>query len=150
MLERLNLIDNCLTISEFCTKNRKKHLTISLIEFIIYLCMNTVYGGDNMAMHTIDRVREAEQAAAKKREEAELQAQTIVEDAHKEADTILLSAREAAAEQEKNATDEARCKADEVVRKAREQALISAAALKEKIMSLRQNIINKLIEETLV
>lgn len=103
-----------------------------------------------MAMHTIDRVREAELAAAARRDEAELRAHSIVEDAHKEAELILSSARDAAAQQEKKVTDIARRKADEVVLASREQAMTAAAALKEKTMSLRQNIINKLIEETLV
>ena len=103
-----------------------------------------------MAMHTIDRVREAEQKATQARLDAEAKAQAIVDNAGKEAEQIIARAKTDAAQRYAEASDLAKKKADELVASRREKAQAEADALREKTISLRQNIINKLIEETLV
>jgi vacuolar-type H+-ATPase subunit H len=137
----------------FCEKSDKKQLTIRLLAFIIELYTvryNTVSGGETMAMHTIDRVREAEQKATQSRLEAEAKAQEIVDNAHKEAEQIVARAKAESSRRLAEASDLAKQKAASLVASHREKARAEADALREKTMSLRQNVINKLIEETLV
>ena len=103
-----------------------------------------------MAMHTIDRVREAEQKADAAREEAELNAERIVDSATQKAQSMIAQARADAEARDKAVTGLAKSKADELVAQRADKASAEAAALREKTMNLKQNIINKLIEETLV
>ena len=103
-----------------------------------------------MAKHTIDRVRDAEIKANEARDAAELSAHRIVEDAGAEAARMIAAAKLEAAGRESSATDLAKSKAAELIAQRKEAAERSADALREKTMNLKQNIINKLIEETLV
>lgn len=103
-----------------------------------------------MAVSTIDRVREAELKANEARDEAELKAREIVSNAEAEADRIVAQAKAQAVDLDKRACDEAKQRADVIVRERREQAQAEAQALTEKTLKLKQNVINKLIRETLV
>ena len=103
-----------------------------------------------MAMQAINQVREAELKASEAQDSAALKAQQIIDEAKRAAEQIVKEAKENAARREKAAADEAKAKADAIVMSRRKGAEMDAAALREKTMNLRQNIINKLIEETLV
>ena len=102
-----------------------------------------------MAMHTIDRVREAELKANADREAAEAEAQSIIDRAQRESESIIAQAQEAAASMMCAVTKAASEKSEELVAERRRAALEEAEALKEKTVSLKQNVINKLIEESL-
>ena len=131
-----------------CTDNSKKHLTNRQKEFIIV--WKTLYGGDNMAMATIDRVREAERKAAQQQDEAELRAEQIVADAHAKAKKIVADAQASVSADVLHRMAEARAQAQQKLRARREEAEADADALKQKTMKLRQNIINQLIRESLL
>lgn len=103
-----------------------------------------------MAMQAIDKVREAELKASAAQDSAAQQAHAVIESAQAEAKRIVDNAKAKAAERERAVTAEAKSKADELILKRRQSAELEAAALREKTMNLRQNIINKLVEETLV
>ena len=103
-----------------------------------------------MAMQAIEKVRDAELKATAAQDSADQQAHEIIEAAHRDADRIVADAKAKAAQRESAVLAEARAKADEMIARRREAAERDAAALREKTMSLRQNIINKLVEETLV
>lgn len=103
-----------------------------------------------MAMQVIDRVREAELKASEAQDSAARRAQEMVEAARAAAKKTVADAKSGAAERESAAEASARAVADATVEKRRQSAQLEAAALREKTMNLRQNIINKLVEETLV
>ncbi len=103
-----------------------------------------------MALSTIDRVKAAEIAANDAREKAELEAQRIIDDARAEADAIVAAAKEKADFEDKEQAALAQARADELIMARRMKAQENADALREKTMKLRQNVINKLIQETLV
>lgn len=102
-----------------------------------------------MALSTIDRVKAAEIAANEARDKAELESKSIIDDAQKAADAVVAEAK-AKAQNDGNAQAElAKAKADEKILTRRIKAQTDADALREKTMKLRQNVINKLILETL-
>ena len=103
-----------------------------------------------MAMQAINRVREAELRATQEQDAAELKAQQIIEEAAADAARTVAEAKERAAHREGAAAAEAKAMADAIVMSRRKGAEMDAAALREKTMNLKQNVINKLIEETLV
>ena len=103
-----------------------------------------------MAMRTIDRVREAELKANADRQSAESKAQSIIDEARKKGEDIVAQAK-ADAEALMHSVEEASTvKANELIAERRRAAQESADALREKTLSLKQNVINKLVEETLV
>ncbi len=102
-----------------------------------------------MALSTIDRVKAAELAANEAREKAEQDAEAILEHASKVADEIIAQAKANAAENDRLQATAAQAKADEQILSRRLKAQEEADALREKTMKLRQNVINKLIQETL-
>ena len=102
-----------------------------------------------MAMSTIDRVKAAEIAANEARDNAELQAKAILDEAQKNADSLIADAKAQAAVDENAQAAQAQSKADALIAERRSKAQESADALRDKTMKLRQNVINKLIEETL-
>lgn len=102
-----------------------------------------------MALSTIDRVKAAELEANEAREKAELKAQAILDEARRKADAIIADAKLKADEDEQQQSATARAKADELIASRRLKAQEDADALREKTMKLRQNVINKLIQETL-
>ena len=130
-----------------CTDVGKKHLTI--FEFAVIILRITLYGGENMAVSTIDRVREAELKANEKQDAAELKAQQIVAQAEKHASEMIEQAMQKADAFDQKATEEAKLRAAEIVKDRKAKAESNAAALTEKTMKLKQNVINKLILETL-
>lgn len=103
-----------------------------------------------MAMQAINQIREAERKSSEAQGSAERRAKQIVDDAVSSAGEIVAEAKDRASKRESAAAAEAKAKADAIVMSRRRSAEMDAAALREKIMSHRQNIINKLIEETLV
>ena len=130
-----------------CTDVGKKHLTI--FEFAVIILRITQYGGEDMAVSTIDRVREAELKANEKQDAAELKAQQIVAQAEKHASEMIEQAMQKADAFDPKATEEAKLRAAEIVKDRKAKAESNAAALTEKTMKLKQNVINKLILETL-
>lgn len=102
-----------------------------------------------MALSTIDRVKAAELAANEAREKAELEAERILDDAHKAAEAMIAEAKVNADADEQLQANAAQAKADELILARRLKAQEEADALREKTMKLRQNVINKLIQETL-
>lgn len=102
-----------------------------------------------MALSTIDRVKAAELAANEARENAALEAKRILDDAQAQADALIADAKAKAAENENAQAAQAQAKADTLVKERREKAQQEADALRDKTMKLRQNVINKLIQETL-
>lgn len=102
-----------------------------------------------MALSTIDRVKTAELAAAEARENAEAEARRILDEAQSDADVIIARAKEKADAEEKEQASLAQAKADELIVARRLKAKEESDALREKTMKLRQNVINKLIMETL-
>lgn len=103
-----------------------------------------------MALSTIDRVREAEKAADSKQLEAEQTALRIEEESKRKADELIAEAKKKAEDFDRAACDEAQKLARETVEARRAEALGKADALTEKTLKLKQNVINKLIIETLV
>lgn len=102
-----------------------------------------------MALSTIDRVKAAEIAANEARDSAELEAKSILDQAQASADAVIAEAK-AKAEADDNAQASlAKAKAEEQIQARRLKAQADADALREKTMKLRQNVINKLILETL-
>lgn len=130
-----------------CTDVGKKQLTI--FEFAVIILRITLYGGEDMAVSTIDRVREAELKANEKQDAAELKAQQIVAQAEKHASEMIEQAMQKADAFDQKATEEAKLRAAEIVKDRKAKAESNAAALTEKTMKLKQNVINKLILETL-
>lgn len=102
-----------------------------------------------MAVSTIDRVREAEQKANDKQNAAELEAEQIIADAKQRAQQMIDDAKKKAADFDSKAAVEAQSRADEMVRTRKAQAQQDAQALSKKTLSQKQNVINKLILETL-
>lgn len=102
-----------------------------------------------MAVSTIDRVREAEQKANAMQDEAEAKAAQIIADAEERAKSLTDAAKQKAEEFDRRAEEEAKARADAIAAARREKAQEEAAALTEKTVKLRQNVINKLIQETL-
>lgn len=102
-----------------------------------------------MAVSTIDRVREAEQKANEQQNAAELEAEQIVSDAVQRAKQMIDDAKKKAADFDNKAAVEAQSRADEMIRSRKEQAQQDAQALSDKTLKLKQNVINKLIQETL-
>lgn len=103
-----------------------------------------------MALSTIDRVKAAELAANEARENAALEAKRIVDESRTLADKTIADARAKALEYENVQAAQAQAKADTLVNERREKAQEEADALRDKTMKLRQNVINKLIQETLI
>lgn len=103
-----------------------------------------------MAMHTIDRVREAETNAMQARLKAEAQARDVLDSANAEVERILAGAKAEMEKERFDALKKAKQLSDELISARREKAQAEADALRDKTMRLRQNIINQLIEETLV
>ena len=103
-----------------------------------------------MAASTIDRVREAELKANEARDAAEMKAEQIVADARRQAEELLDAARKSAAELDARAVAEAKIRADAMVGERKADAEERARALTEKTLKLKQNVINKLVRETLV
>ena len=102
-----------------------------------------------MALSTIDRVKAAELAANEAREKAEQDAEAILAHASKVADEMIAQAKANAAEDDRMQATAVQAKADEQILSRRSKAQEEADALREKTMKLRQNVINKLIQETL-
>ena len=102
-----------------------------------------------MALSTIDRVREAELAAVDRQTEAESEALRIAEDAQRRADELIAQAKKKADDFDRAACGEANKRAKELVSSRGEQARAKADALTDKTLKLKQNVINKLILETL-
>ena len=136
-----------MTILKKCTELHKKHLTSRLNEGIIG--ENSQYGGETMAVSTIDRVREAEQKANEKQSAAELEAEQIIADAKNRAQQIIEDAKKKADELDRKAAAEAQSRADEIIRDRKAKAEAEAQALSDKTLKQKQNVINKLIQETL-
>lgn len=107
------------------------------------------YGGETMAVSTIDRVREAEQKANEKQNAAELEAEQMIEDAKLRAEQMIEDAKKKADDFNHRAAVEAQSRADEIIRDRKEKAEQEAKALSEKTLKQKQNVINKLIQETL-
>ena len=107
------------------------------------------YGGETMAVSTIDRVREAEQKANEKQNAAELEAEQMIEDAKLRAEQMIEDAKKKATDFDHKAAVEAQSRADEIIRDRKEKAEQEAKALSEKTLKQKQNVINKLIQETL-
>ena len=103
-----------------------------------------------MALSTIDRVKAAEIAASEARDKAELQAQAILDDANAKAEAIVKEAQMQADAEEKAQASAAQASAEKKILERRLKAQENADALRDKTMKLRQNVINKLIQETLV
>ena len=103
-----------------------------------------------MAVSTIDRVRAAELEAYDMQNEAEQKAEQLLTDAQRRADEIIADAKKRVDAADKAACGEADAKAASMVSERREAAQTRADALEEKTLKLKQNVINKLIEETLV
>lgn len=136
-----------MTILKKCTELHKKHLTSRLNEGIIG--ENSQYGGETMAVSTIDRVREAEQKANEKQNAAELEAEQMIENAKQRAQQMIADAKKKADDFDHKAAVEAQSRADEIIRDGRAKAQAQAQALSEKTLKQKQNVINKLIQETL-
>ena len=136
-----------MTMLKICQKIGKKHLTICFIKGIIRA--NMQYGGEIMAVSTIDRVREAELKANQRQDDAELEAERLIDEANARAQEIIAQAKQKAADFDSKAAAEAQSRADEIVRQRRAKAEEEAAALSDKTLKLKQNVINKLIVETL-
>ena len=102
-----------------------------------------------MALSTIDRVREAERKANERQAAAELEAERILTEARQRAEELVGEAKEKADELDSKAAAQAQSLCDDMIRGRRAKAEEKAAALTEKTLKLRQNVINKLIEETL-
>ena len=107
------------------------------------------YGGDSMALSTIDRVREAEQKANEKQNAAELEAEQMIEDARLRAEQMIEDAKKKANDFDHKAAVDAQSRADEIIRDRKAKAEQEAQALSEKTLKQKQNVINKLIQETL-
>ena len=103
-----------------------------------------------MALSTIDRVKAAEIAANEAREKAELESASIIEDAKRKADAVIAEAKANVELDDQQQAAIAKKKADELIAARRKAAQEEADALRVKTMQLRQNVINKLILETLV
>lgn len=103
-----------------------------------------------MAVSTIDRVREAELKANEMQEAADLKAEQLLSDAEIRAKELIDQAHQKADDFDRKASQEAQTLANEIVRRRKEQALKDAEALTEKTLKLKQNVINMLIQETLV
>lgn len=103
-----------------------------------------------MAVSTIDRVREAELKANERHQAAELKAEQLLSDAEQKAKELVAQANQQALDFDRKASQEAQLRADEIVKARKAQALQEAQALTEKTLKLKQNVINKLIRETLV
>ncbi|MBQ3266255.1 MAG: hypothetical protein IJH07_10820 [Ruminococcus sp.] len=102
-----------------------------------------------MALSTIDRVREAEKKANERQAAAEAEAEQIVGDAQQHALELIDTAKKKAEDLDSRAAAEAQSRCDEMIRDRRAKAEENAATLTEKTVKLKQNVINKLIEETL-
>lgn len=143
----LNRIVLFMTKQNKCTELDKKHLTNFV--FAVIILRITLYGGEMMAVSTIDRVRAAELKANEKQDAAELKARQIVSDAEAQADEMIAQAKQKADAFDQKATEEAKLRAAQIVKDRKAKAETDAAALTQKTMKLRQNVINKLILETL-
>lgn len=132
----------------FCTVLFKKHLTKQM--FAVIILKITLYGGENMAVSTIDRVREAELKADEMIDAAEREAARLEADAQVKAEEIIKAAKAKADAFDKAACDEAKLRAAEIVKARGDEARLQADALTDKTLKLKQNVINKLIEETLI
>lgn len=73
----------------------------------------------------------------------------MISDAEQRANRIIEAAKQKAEELDQKALTEAQSRADEIIRSRREQAQQQAQALSDKTLKLKQNVINKLIQETL-
>ena len=102
-----------------------------------------------MAVSTIDRVREAEQKANEKQNAVELEAEQIVADAENRALQMIEDAEKKADEFDRKAAVEAQSRADGIIRDRKAKAEAEAHTLSEKTLKQKQNVINKLIQETL-
>jgi vacuolar-type H+-ATPase subunit H len=102
-----------------------------------------------MAVSTIDRVREAEQKANEKQSAAELEAEQIIADAKNRAQQIIEDAKKKADDFDHKAAVESQSRADEIIRDRKAKAEADAQALSDKTLKQKQNVINKLIQETL-
>ena len=135
------------TIGTYCPDLCKKHLTSKTIGVIII--KNVQYGGDSMALSTIDRVREAEQKSNDRLTQAEAEAERIVTEAQQNAAQLIEKAKQQAADFENKAAVEAQSRAADIVQQRKSAALEEADALSEKTLKLKQKVIDKLIIETL-
>ena len=102
-----------------------------------------------MAVSIIDRVREAEKKANEQQNDADLKAEQIIADAKDRAEKMIEDAKHKADDFDSKAAVEAKSRADEMIASRKEQAQLEAQALSEKTLKLKQNVINKLILETL-